>query len=70
MTENRFLETGEKQVLFFNRENLTLKVEKKMMYILASSWANSQLVFRNRSLETFATAFLNGLSGKDDVDPT
>ena len=66
-TENRFLKPGETAI--FNRKTLTLKVEKDDVHF-ASSWANTQLVFRNRSLGDICKLLSKWYRVKIDVDPT
>ena len=66
-TENRFLKPGETAT--FNRKTLTLKVEKDDVHF-ASSWANTQLVFRNRSLGDICKLLSKWYRVKIDVDPT
>ena len=66
-TENRFLKPGETST--FNRKTLTLKVEKDDVHF-ASSWANTQLVFRNRSLGDICKLLSKWYRVKIDVDPT
>ena len=66
-TENRFLKPGETAT--FNRKTLTLKVEKDDVHF-ASSWANTQLVFRNRSLGDICKLLSKWYRIKIDVDPT
>ena len=62
-----FLKPGETAT--FNRKTLTLKVEKDDVHF-ASSWANTQLVFRNRSLGDICKLLSKWYRVKIDVDPT
>ena len=65
-TENRFLRPGETAT--FNRKTQTLKVEKDDVQF-ASSWANNQIVFKNRSLGEICKFLSKWYRVKIDLSP-
>lgn len=65
-TENRFLQPGETAT--FNRNTQTLKVEKDDVKF-ASSWANKQIVFKNRSLGDICKLLSKWYRVKINLDP-
>ena len=65
-TVNRFLKPGETAI--YNRKTQTLKVEKDDVRF-ASSWANTELIFKNRSLGDICKLLSKWYRVKIDLDP-